>query len=150
MPSSEPSPQDSAPTDATSESETFAQELLEVERSLQDLKARYSQVQHDEQRQADLHQTRDRLQHRLSQTTHTDLRSNLKAELQQIEARLEELEFSLESRLFTWGSLREVFWQILRFGGLGMSIGWLLAFTTLQTPKPTPSLAPQTWQSPQP
>jgi hypothetical protein len=47
----------------------------------------------------------------------------LKAELQQIEQELEAIGHNLESRLFD--SL-ELFWQIVRFLGLGIVIGWFL------------------------
>jgi len=36
------------------------------------------------------------------------------------------LETNLESQLFSWTSLKRPFWQIIRFGGLGVVIGWLL------------------------
>jgi predicted RNase H-like nuclease (RuvC/YqgF family) len=150
MPSPEPSSPDASPVPAGSDSATFAEALADVEQSLQDLKARYAQVEQDEQQQADLRQTRDRLQQQLSQTQRADQKAALKAELQQLQTRLDELEFNLESRLFTWGSLREVFWQILRFGGLGVAIGWLLAFATIQAPKPTPAPNPPPLQSPVP
>jgi hypothetical protein len=50
----------------------------------------------------------------------------LKEELNQLKTQLETLEFDLESRLVTWGSFQEPFWQAVRFGGLGIVIGWLL------------------------
>lgn len=113
----------------------FEQELAQAEASLQELKARYAQVQRDQAEQAQLQATRDRWQ-----ATH---QPDLKAELRQVNDRLDELAVSLESQLFSWGSLREVFWQILRFGGLGVVIGWFLAFAVLKTPPPEPQ-APQT------
>ena len=108
----------------------FEQELAQVEASLQELKARYAQVQRDQAEQAQLQATRDRLQAAKQPT--------LQAELQQVNDRLDELAVSLESQLFSWGSLREGFWQILRFGGLGVVIGWFLAFAVLQAPQPEP------------
>jgi hypothetical protein len=50
----------------------------------------------------------------------------IKAEFLQIQNQLQALEINLESRLFSWNSLREPFWQVIRFGGLGVIIGWLL------------------------
>lgn len=113
---------------------TFEQELAEVERSLQDLKARYTQVQQDQQQQAQLQQQRDQIRQALEQGG----RSDLKAELKQVQEQIDALEVNLESRLFQWSSLKEPFWQIIRFGGLGVVIGWLLAFVILQQPKPEP------------
>lgn len=112
----------------------FDQELAEVERSLHSLKERYVQIERDQQEQAQLQQRRESLQTELEQTAQPEL----KAELKQIQSRLDELEFHLESRLFTWGSLKEPFWQIVRFGGLGMVLGWFLAFAVLKLPQPQP------------
>ena len=59
---------------------------------------------------------------------------NLKLELQEqlkaIGDRLEQAEAELESRLIAWSSLREPFWQIVRFGGLGIMIGVILKSCT--------------------
>ncbi|MBW4642427.1 MAG: hypothetical protein KME23_05350 [Goleter apudmare HA4340-LM2] len=98
----------------------FAQEIEEVERSLLDLKERYKQVQSDRQQQAQWQQRR----HELNQNKyHTP---EIKAELRQIKQQLEVLEINLESQLFSWGSLKKPFWQAVRFGGLGVIIGWIL------------------------
>ncbi|EKQ71101.1 hypothetical protein OsccyDRAFT_1423 [Leptolyngbyaceae cyanobacterium JSC-12] len=111
----------------------FDQELANVERSLQELKQRYIQVQQDLETQAQLQERQEIVKRQIKQHA----TPQLKAELTQIETQLEELEVNLESRLFTWGSLRESFWQIVRFGGLGIVIGWFLAFAVLQEPRPT-------------
>ncbi|MGL4619237.1 MAG: DUF2203 domain-containing protein, partial [Chroococcidiopsis sp.] len=41
-------------------------------------------------------------------------------------AQLETIEVNLESQLFSWGSLKAPFWQAVRFGGLGVIVGWIL------------------------
>ena len=127
-----------SPSSQNSEEPSFEQELAEVERSLQDLKTRHAQVQQDQAQQSQLQQRRDRLQSELQRRS----RPELKAELKQIQAQLEALEVNLESDLFSWGSLREPFWQIVRFGGLGVILGWFLAFTVINAPKPTPPVSP--------
>ena len=100
----------------------FSLMLADVERSLVALKQRYTQVQQDLKRQAELQQ-------RLKQVN-PELRRNhiteLKVELQQIKEQLETIEINLESQMFSWGSLREPFWQAIRFGGLGVVVGWIL------------------------
>jgi chromosome segregation ATPase len=53
-------------------------------------------------------------------------KDELHRQLQEISDRLEQLEADLESRLLSWSSLREPFWQIVRFGGLGVVIGVIL------------------------
>ncbi|EAW34185.1 hypothetical protein [Lyngbya sp. PCC 8106] len=106
----------------TSEDQEFEQALSEIERSLLEIKQRYAQVKRDGQRQAELKNRIDEVIPELRQTRSRQLRE----ELRQIEAELETIELNLESRLFTWGSLREPFWQAVRFGGLGIVIGWVL------------------------
>ena len=98
--------------------EEFEQELLEVEQVLVALKERYNQVQADKFRQRELQQ-------RLKKVRLAKLPQD-KAQLKQIKQQLEVLELNLESQLFSWGSLKEPFWQAVRFGGLGVIIGWLL------------------------
>ncbi|NJP10839.1 MAG: hypothetical protein HC866_16315 [Leptolyngbyaceae cyanobacterium RU_5_1] len=114
----------------------FEQELAGVERSLQALKNRYLQVQRDQQTQAHLRSRKEQIKRPLQHAAS----SELNAELKQIQAQLDELEFNLESRLFTWGSLKEPFWQIIRFSGLGMILGWFLAFVLLSSPNPIPPM----------
>ncbi|MBW4501007.1 MAG: hypothetical protein KME57_15935 [Scytonema hyalinum WJT4-NPBG1] len=96
----------------------FEQALLEVEQALVTLKERYNQVQADRFRQTELQQ-------RLKQLRHSKLPED-KAQLKEIKQQLEVLELNLESQLFSWASLKEPFWQAIRFGGLGVIIGWLL------------------------
>jgi hypothetical protein len=48
------------------------------------------------------------------------------ADLNQLQSRLETLEVTLESQLPSWEILREPFWQAIRFGGLGLVLGWVL------------------------
>lgn len=146
MPSPEPLHDSGADRSANAEL-TFEQELAAAEQALQDLKARYTQVQQDQAQQAQLQQRRDRLKQELKQSTPASVQAELAAELKQVEARLDELEINLESQLFSWTSLKEPFWQVIRFGGLGVAIGWLLAFLVINSPQPpTPTLTPQSNQ----
>ena len=106
----------------TSEDQEFEQALSQAERSLEEIKGRFAQVRRDRQRQAELKNRIDEVIPERRQSRSRQLRE----ELRQIEAELETLELNLESRLFTWGTLREPFWQAVRFGGLGIAIGWIL------------------------
>lgn len=100
----------------------LAQALAEVEHNLSSLKERYSQVQYYQKRKVEL-------QHRLEevrpevgrQKTH-----KLEEELQLIRTELETIELNLESSLFRFDTIKKPFWQAVRFGGLGVVIGWLL------------------------
>jgi hypothetical protein len=120
---SQPSSPGSQPNQPDAGTDEFEQALLEVEQSLQSLKERYAQVQRDRQRRAELQQRQEQVKRELRQTTN---RQGLKAELKQIQDQLETIELNLESQLFSWGSLKEPFWQAVRFGGLGVVVGWIL------------------------
>ncbi len=120
----------------------FEQELIELERSLQELKDRHSQVQQAQTTQTTLQQRQEQVKRQLERTASPEL----KAELQQIQDSLDDLEVKLESRLFSW---EKPFWQIVRFGGLGVVIGWLMAIAVLQRPQPSPQPSPAAPQSSQ-
>ena len=104
----------------------LARALAEIERNLAAVKERYSQVQYYQKRKVEL-------QHRLEEVRPEVRRQKthkLREELQQIQTELETIELNLESSLFGWTSIKEPFWQALRFGGLGIVIGWLLKSCT--------------------
>ncbi len=88
----------------------WEQHFHEIEQTFSSLKQRYSQVTQGQQQ-------KHHLQERLAQ---------LQQELQQIKENLALLEVELESRLLSWLTVKEPFWQAVRFGGLGLVIGWVL------------------------
>jgi hypothetical protein len=99
----------------------FPQALAEVQRSLDLLKDRYGQVVRDQGLKGEFQAELAHLSKNHGQTP------SIKAELDRIQQEIELLEVNLESRLFTWShNLKRPFWQIVRFGGLGVIIGWLL------------------------
>jgi protein subunit release factor A len=117
------------------EQDEFAQELIKVEQSLADLRQRYHQVTRDSQHQEELQQREQQLRSQWQRSPTPEL----ERQLQEIKEQLQDLEISLESALLSdrrlkslfWEGLRkgvigELFWQIVRFGGLGVVIGWLL------------------------
>lgn len=112
-----------SPNDAPTSNEADIElTLAEIERSLEQFKSRYAQVKRDLDEQVEL-------KGQLRQTQADYRREKtpaLKQEVRQIQQRLEELEITLESQLVSWGWVRETFWQVVRFGGLGIVIGWLL------------------------
>ncbi len=138
MPSSPDPDRLSTPPDPDESALTFEQVLERVERSLQDVKERHAQIEHDQQLQENLEARSQALRSQLRQSKSSDL----KLELQKLEKQLEDLEVNLESRLFSWAGLKEVFWQALRFGGLGIAVGWSLAFYTLKNPVPSNTSSP--------
>jgi chromosome segregation ATPase len=134
--SSSPSPQDqdaelpNAPDASATFEQEFEQEVQELERSLQSLKERYTQIQDDQSRQNNLQQRLNQVQRDLRRTRSPEMRQELQAELKQIRQQLDALEVALESRLLSWNSLKDVFWQAVRFGGLGVVVGWILKSCT--------------------
>lgn len=100
----------------------FEGAIAEVERSLAGIKERYAQIQGDEARQAELLQRQKQVKQEMRHSRDRQLRE----ELRQIQQELESIELNLESSLFSWDSLKEPFWQAVRFGGLGIVIGWIL------------------------
>jgi len=120
---SQPSSDGSKPNQPDTGATEFEQALSEVERSLQSLRERYEQVKRDRQRQAELQHRREQIRKELRRNSN---RGSLQAELKQIQEQLDVIELNLESQLFSWGSLKEPFWQAVRFGGLGIVVGWIL------------------------
>lgn len=55
-----------------------------------------------------------------------DLSKLTAEELAQMQDRIEALKVTLESHLLSWREVQEPFWQIVRFGGLGLVVGWFL------------------------
>ncbi len=113
----------------------FEQTLSTIERSLLALKERYGVVQTAEIEQENLTKHRQEIE---AQWQENQL-PELEQELQQIDEQLQELSVTLESHLLSepalqelfWKGLRqgilgEAFWQIVRFGGVGLVLGWLL------------------------
>ena len=49
-----------------------------------------------------------------------------KAELKRLQKQIAALEETLENQLLSWNNLKEPFWQVLRFVGLGLVMGWFL------------------------
>ncbi|MDX1976069.1 MAG: hypothetical protein SFT94_00195 [Pseudanabaenaceae cyanobacterium bins.68] len=104
------------------------EQLAVVEANLTDLKQRYHQIQVARRDRLPLEIQKQELKQDLRQTQISDWRDRqvLVEELAGIEQRLAEISFELESRLIAWDSLREIFWQVLRFGGVGIILGWYL------------------------
>ncbi len=100
----------------------FVQALETVERSLVAVKERYTQIQVDRLRQAELGNLREDVRKSVRQNP----TAQLKQELREIEQELEAIELNLESSLFSWASIKQPFWQAVRFGGLGILLGWML------------------------
>lgn len=106
----------------------FAEALQEVEQSLGNLKQRYLEIEQNQALQGQLRQRAAELTQELRRTPSYERsrRQPLRDELRHIQEQLDTIELNLESQLFSFSSLKEPFWQAVRFGGLGIVIGWIL------------------------
>jgi septal ring factor EnvC (AmiA/AmiB activator) len=111
--------QNATPVDETIE---FDREIAQLEQTLSALKQRQAEIGFARQEQIVLERQRNELKHKGSK------RPEVQQELAQIRSRLEQLELTLESRLLNeWKLMWEPFWQAVRFGGLGIAIGWFIS-----------------------
>ena len=53
-------------------------------------------------------------------------RAIAQAELAQLQKAVDDFEVALASRVLGWQLFQEPFWQAVRYGGLGLVLGWLL------------------------
>lgn len=104
------------------------QALQQVEQSLSNLKQRYIEVEQNQALQAQLRQREAELKKELRRTPSYERsrRQPLRNELRHIQEQLDTIQLNLESQLFSFSSLKEPFWQAIRFGGLGIIVGWIL------------------------
>jgi len=104
----------------------IATQIQQLEQDLQEIKQRLELV-----RQAQIDRTvfeiqQDKLKADLGKTQNSQDQADLKAQIAQIQTQIEIAEVEIESRLVSWQSFREPFWQIVRFGGLGILLGVLI------------------------
>lgn len=111
---------DSSPPDNTEADHwtEFEAAIATLDTQLDTLKNRLSQVQQAQTRLAQLKSHRQQLK--------TNRPTGWKTELRHLTSEIEILELNLESKLIDWQSFRKPFWQIIRFGGLGLVLGWFL------------------------
>jgi exonuclease VII small subunit len=96
----------------------FDLEIAELETAISTLKHRQADVELALRERVVLERQRNELKSRGVKYPEA------KQELQMIRSRLEELDLILESRLL---NMWEPFWQAVRFGGLGIAIGWFIS-----------------------
>ncbi len=92
------------------------QALSEVEQSLKELENRYQQIKQDWQKKSDLVAEKQSLEQIKSNNLQKD---PIKTQIRQVQKELDRLELNLESML-----LPDLFWQIVRFVGIGILVGW--------------------------
>jgi transcriptional regulator with XRE-family HTH domain len=102
------------------EGKEIEQQLEQLENELMLLKQRYSQIERDQQKKAEWQQKAKDIQQAKNRT------EEMRFDLRRIEKEIELIEINLESKLISWRSLNKPFWQVIRFGGLGILIGWWL------------------------
>ncbi|MCS6814854.1 MAG: hypothetical protein NZ772_14965 [Cyanobacteria bacterium] len=101
---------------------TFESALEATTQQLHDLRRRYDRLKADQHHYDQLHQRLQATEQRSTVTPLTDLHH----ELRELRQQLIDLEIQLESQLFSWDGFSDLFWLAIRFGGLGILLGWLL------------------------
>jgi chorismate mutase len=111
--------QNATPIDETMD---FDREIADLEYAIATLKQRQAEIELAERERVVLSRQSNELKHKGSK------QPEVKQELQQIRSRIEQLDITLESRLLNeWKLMWEPFWQAVRFGGLGIAIGWFIS-----------------------
>lgn len=100
----------------------FESALEATSQQLHDLRKRYDRFKTDQHHYDQLHQRLQATEQRSASPSSTDLHR----ELHELRQQLTDLELQLESQLFSWDGFSDVFWLAIRFGGLGILLGWLL------------------------
>ena len=118
-------------------------QLQETKQLLAEIEQRFHQVQHDLIEQQELQNKQEQLKLQIpdglnnqklrrkpnsgnERSPANPQKEALRQQLLELSDRLEQIEGDLESRLLSWSSFREPFWQIVRFGGIGVIIGVIL------------------------
>ncbi len=94
------------------------QRLEELERHVSDLKTGLSNLMQLQQLDAEAGTDRQR-------------RQDFGESITQLQQAVDEFELELATRTLGWQQVRETFWQAVRFGGLGIIIGWSLAWLVM-------------------
>ncbi|MBL1209331.1 hypothetical protein [Geminocystis sp. GBBB08] len=97
--------------------------IANLEASLDKIKQRHQQIIEDQAKKSELENRQAQIKDLQAENKNQD---SIKSELHYIEKELAEIELRLESELFKSSSLIEPFWMIVRFGGIGVIIGWIL------------------------
>lgn len=97
--------------------------IADLEVSLEKIKQRHQQIREDQTKKSELENRKQEIKDLQAKNNHQD---SIKSELHYIEKELTEIEMRLESELFKWSSLIEPFWLMVRFGGIGIILGWIL------------------------
>ncbi len=104
----------------------FGGELEEAEQELSQIRDRHAQVIRDRQKRKALGNQVDIVRPDRDLAKNKAVRQQLTNQLKALQENIAELDLAMESRLFAESGFNEVFWQAVRFGGLGVVIGWLL------------------------
>ena len=110
----------------------FEQALDSLSEKLTGLRQRYSDICADQARLEALsqdiqqHQRNTQLDNHLETQPETQqtVDPELTATLEELQREFNELETQFEAQFMSWDGIGTLFWQIVRFGGLGLVLGW--------------------------
>jgi seryl-tRNA synthetase len=119
-------------------------QLQENKELLEEIEQRFLQVRSDALKQDELRSQQEQIRAKIqdvssdrnnknqkirrkpSSLPSSPYKEELLKQLQAVGEQLDQIEADLESRLLSWSSFREPFWQIVRFVGIGIIIGVIL------------------------
>jgi hypothetical protein len=109
----------------------ISEAIANIEASLEKVKTRHQQIILDRAKKEELENRQQEIKDLKKENNYQD---SIKSELHYIEKELTEIEMRLESELFQISPLVEIlltiltepFWLMVRFGGIGVILGWFL------------------------
>ncbi|MEB3164727.1 MAG: hypothetical protein VKK80_15970 [Prochlorothrix sp.] len=102
----------------------FEQALDSLSEKLTGLRQRYSDICADQARLDALSQAIQQHQANPQRETQQTVDPELTATLEALQREFNELEAQFEGQFMSWDGIGTLFWQIVRFGGLGLVLGW--------------------------
>lgn len=102
----------------------FEQALDSLSEKLTGLRQRYSDICADQARLEALNHDIQQHQANTQRETQQTVDPELTATLEALQREFNELEAQFEGQFMSWDGIGTLFWQIVRFGGLGLVLGW--------------------------
>lgn len=99
--------------------------LPQLMQQLEGLENRLSQLKTGLSNLLQLQQLQDR------QASHPGEQQAVGNAIADLQRAVDEFELELAAQTVGWQHVKETFWQIVRFGGLGVVIGWILAWLVI-------------------
>lgn len=103
--------------------EELEQQIQAVETLLEQVREKLMTAQALDGDRQNLEAQKSELETQIQGKLNARSRQELQLELTNLQTKLEDIDGAIAAQLVTWSSLKEPFWQIVRFGGLGFLLG---------------------------